>query len=241
MSDRFSDSDAVREALSALADGEAQSQEVARACAAWREQPDARAAWQTYQVIGDVMRSDDLAHGASGDAFLAKFRERLAQEPVVLAPSAAQAVRGAPESVPTSAVVRTLKRRAWAGPMAVAAGFVMVVGALMSSQILPGGNGAASGDATLAQSGATWPAVHGGVASAYVPTPWMGNGLVADAVRTPGLSIGSGSSFNRPGEIVIIRDPHLDRAMAAEHAGQSGEASFAGQGELIRQVVFDGR
>ncbi|MBI5925732.1 MAG: sigma-E factor negative regulatory protein [Aquabacterium sp.] len=241
MSDRFSDSDAVREALSALADGEAQSQEVARACAAWREQPDARAAWQAYQVIGDVMRSDDLAHGASGDAFLAKFRERLAQEPVVLAPSAAQAVRGAPDIVPTPAVVHTLKRRAWAGPMAVAAGFVMVVGALMSSQILPVGNGAASGDAALAQSGGGWATTAGGVGHAYVPTQWSGNGLGADATRMSGLSIEGGASFNRPGDIVIVRDPHLDQALAAEQVGSSGEASFAGQGQLIRQVVFDGR
>lgn len=241
MSDRFSDRDATRAALSALADGEAPSAEVARACAAWRDQPDAQTAWHDYQMIGDVMRSEDLAQATSGDAFLSRFREKLAQEPVVLSPSAAQAVRGVADQAGEPAVVHALKRRAWAGPMAVAAGFVLVVGALMSSQILPSGNGVPSGDATLAQSGAGWGSTPGAVANAYVPTQWTGNGLVADSGRMPGLSIGSGSSFNRPGDIVIIRDPHLDQALAVEHAGSAGEASFAGQGNLIRQAVFDGR
>jgi sigma-E factor negative regulatory protein RseA len=246
MSDRFSDSDrdndAARQAMSALADGEAQGPELARACAAWRDQPDARLAWRDYQMIGDVMRSEDLAQASSGDAFLSKFRERLAQEPVVLAPSAAQAahVQRATSLKQASAVVHPLKRRAWAGPMAVAAGFVMVVGALMSSQILPGGVGSNAGDVAVAQTGggSLMPSP-GGVANAYMPTQWTG-GLVAESGRASGLSIGSGASFNRPADAVIIRDPRLDQALAVDHVGPSAESSFAGQGELIRPVVFDG-
>ncbi|TAK99559.1 MAG: anti-sigma 24 factor [Aquabacterium sp.] len=234
MSDRFSDRDATRAALSALADGEAPSADVARACAAWRDQPDARAAWHDYQMIGDVMRSDDLAHASSGDAFLNKFRERLAQEPVVLAPVAAtqtvNAQRMASGMKQASAVVAPLKRRAWAGPMAVAAGFVMVVGVLMSSQILPSGVGAPSGDASLAQAGS----------NTYMPVQWTG-GVVAEPGRAPGLSIAGGASFNRPGDAVMIRDPQLDQTLAVEHGVQHAETSFAGQDDLIRPVVFGGR
>ncbi|HEX5356769.1 MAG TPA: sigma-E factor negative regulatory protein [Aquabacterium sp.] len=243
MSDRFSDSDAARLALSALADGEAQPQEVARACAAWRDQPDARAAWHTYQMIGDVMRSEDLAETSAGNAFLNKFRERLAQEPVVLAPSAAQAAqaqRAAAEAKAPVAVVHPLKRRAWAGPMAVAAGFVMVVGALMSSQLLPGGNATNTGDATVAQAGSGFMQPAGGVVNGFVPVQWTG-GVVAEPGRMPGLSIGSGASFSRPGDVVIVRDPRLDQALATEHGGQGADPSFAAQGALMRQVVFDGR
>jgi len=136
MTDAFKDHEAACQALSALADGEAQSPEVARACAAWKDQPDARATWHAYQLIGDVMRSDDLAHTSRGDAFLKNFRERLAQEPVVLAPSAAQAVKPAAVVAPAqqASQVQPLRRRAWAGPMAVAAGFVMAVGALLSAR-----------------------------------------------------------------------------------------------------------
>jgi len=235
MSDRFSDSDAEREALSALADGEAQSQEVARACAAWRDQPDARASWHAYQLIGDVMRSDDLAQASSGDAFLKNFRERLAREPVVLAPSATQAQRPAPDQVVALNQVKPLKRRAWAGPVAVAAGFVLVVGAMLSSQTLP--SGPQGGDAVVAKSGG----VRGGALSLASAGQWSVNGFVPDATRTSTLSSGGDASFEQPGEVVVIRNPQLDQALALQRSNQSGEASFAGQGALTRQVVFDGR
>lgn len=235
MSDRFSDSDAEREALSALADGEAQSQEVARACAAWRDHADARASWHAYQMIGDVMRSDDLAQAGSGEAFLKNFRERLAQEPVVLAPSAAQAQRAVQEQVATRHQLKPLKRRAWAGPVGVAAGFVLVVGAMLSSQILP--SGPQGGDANLAQSGV----VRGGALSLANTGQWSANGFVPDASHAATLTLGGGASFQQPGEVVLIRNPQLDQALALQRANQSGDVSFEGQGALTRQVVFDGR
>ena len=135
MTERLSDSQASREALSALADGQAQASDVSRACAAWREDADARASWQAYHLIGDVMRSDDLAQGSGSADFLAKFRDRLAQEPVVLAPASAQAVASQPTVATAPTNVVALKRRTWAGPMAVAASFVMVVGAVVTLQM----------------------------------------------------------------------------------------------------------
>ena len=56
MSDRLSDSEASRIALSALADGEAQAGEVARACANWKDDPDTRATWHAYQLIGHTVK-----------------------------------------------------------------------------------------------------------------------------------------------------------------------------------------
>lgn len=240
MSERFSDSDAEREALSALADGEAQSQEVARACAAWRDQGDARASWHAYQLIGDVMRSEDLAQASSGSAFLKNFRERLAQEPVVLAPSAAQA-RPVVASVPQVEPMRPLKRRAWAGPMAVAAGFVLVVGAMLSSQIIP--SGGVGGEASMAQSSVLGPmgSGHGADLSLASTGQWSVNGFVPDANKTVSMSAAGEPSFSKPGEVVIMRNPQLDQALAMQRANALGEGSFAGQGALTRQVVFDGR
>lgn len=245
MSDRFSDRDATREALSALADGEAPSQDVARACAAWRDQPEAKAAWHDYQMIGDVMRSEDLAQASASEAFLSKFREKLAQEPVVLAPVAAAQTASAQQQLASAgtqatAVVRTLRRRAWAGPVSVAAGFVMVVGALMSSQILPGGAGGQADGASVAQTGGNLMAYPGAAANSYMPAQWTG-GVVAEPGHAPGLSIGSGASFNRPGEVVMVRDPLLDQALAVEHGVQRAEPTFADQGALIRPAVFGGR
>lgn len=233
MSDRFSDSDAERESLSALADGEAQSQEVARACAAWRDHADARASWHAYQLIGDVMRSEDLAQTSSGDAFLKNFRERLAKEPVVLAPSAAQAQRAAQDKLVVADHAKPLKRRSWVGPMTVAAGFVLVVGGMMSSQILP--RGPQGGGEVVAQGGFGQPV------SLASSGQWSINGFVPDASRAPALSLGGGASFEQPGEVVVMRNPQLDQALALQRSAQAADVSFAGQGALTRQVVFDGR
>ena len=71
-----------REQLSALVDGQLQGDEWLQAlqCA---EQGEGRAIWHAYHVVGDVLRAPGLAQGAvSSSAFLARFQERLAQEPV---------------------------------------------------------------------------------------------------------------------------------------------------------------
>ncbi|TDV38408.1 RseA-like anti sigma(E) protein [Paraburkholderia caballeronis] len=49
---------------------------------------DDRAAWSSYHLIGDVLRSDDLALSpAASSAFMAGFAARLDAEPHVLAPA----------------------------------------------------------------------------------------------------------------------------------------------------------
>lgn len=114
-----------RECLSALMDGDAQA--LVDGCTAWREDADARAQWHAYHLIGDVLRSEELARRPDTDAvFLGALRVRLATEPVVLAPSVA----------PSS-------RRRWLAPAAVAAGFVAVAGVLVVTRaVLPGDSAA---------------------------------------------------------------------------------------------------
>lgn len=68
------------ERLSALVDGEAADDDVKQACAEWRGDAKARQSWHAYQLIGDVLRSDDLASAAGRDeAFLRRLRARLAK------------------------------------------------------------------------------------------------------------------------------------------------------------------
>jgi sigma-E factor negative regulatory protein RseA len=115
------------ENLSAMADGEVDSAGAARACSAWRDDSSVRLAWHSYHLIGDVLRSEDLAirHDAS---LVAALRRRLANEPTVLAPEATPQ-----PTVETSrrAGAGRASRWSWIAPSAVAAGFVMVAGALM--------------------------------------------------------------------------------------------------------------
>ena len=114
----------ARARLSALADGDVRdASEVERACSGWREDAELRRTWHCYQLIGDVMRSDELARPAARDAaFLAGLRQRLATEPVVLAP----------EPLPAAA---TPRRHVWMLPAAAVAGFVLVAGVLVVARV----------------------------------------------------------------------------------------------------------
>lgn len=247
MTERFNDSQAAREALSALADGQAQASDVSRACAAWRDDAQSRAAWQTYHLIGDVMRSEDLAQGTGGAAFLNKFRERMAHEPVVLAPTSHVAAPSSsvPVAMPTPVA---LKRRAWAGPMAVAAGFVMVVGAVVSMQ-MGGLSGKPAGDARQMAQASDAVVVPGRVQAVNA----VDNAPIAlastNAAVLSGLPVQSGgnvsvegASFSRPDPTapVLIRDPQVDQLLASlpRHAN-GAEATFASQGGLARAAVFE--
>src|ERR1700756_2461684 len=103
MSQPDSDRSSSRRILSALADGDATDSEAARAWQAWRDDPEARASWHAYQLIGDVLRSEDLAaKPAADEAFLVALRARLADEPVVLAPQARVDADAAPVAMPAA-------------------------------------------------------------------------------------------------------------------------------------------
>jgi len=122
MSQTFDDSDALRRLMSAVADGEADAATCAQASAAWAAGGGAtRATWHAYHLIGDVLRSEDLAAEPGHDAaFLQRLRLRLAGEPAVLAPQAMPAVAPSrSSSMPVDAASRSTRR--WMFPAALAA------------------------------------------------------------------------------------------------------------------------
>ena len=141
MSDRFDGEASVnqRQELSALLDGESSGDALRRVCASWRDDPEVRETWHAFSLIGDVMRSEDLASPASRDErFLVALRARLAVEPVVLAPSAPRTPDGVSPEVGAAPVVgQRANSRSWWAPAAVAAGFVAVVGTLVAVSQAP--------------------------------------------------------------------------------------------------------
>jgi sigma-E factor negative regulatory protein RseA len=225
MADRPQDDAISFESLSALVDNEATDREVQRAVQAWRDQPEARERWSTYQLIGDTLRAEGMARGGRTDTdFLASLRGRLDAEPVVLAPQAAAAVQhaqvGAPQPAPAAPQVvsldaaRELRRRRWTGPISVAAGFVMVLSALVSM---------VNGDAVTGTSADT-------VAQAVTPVPNAGLSLV-QGFQADGMMLGlnthkaglsdAAPSFTEKAEgrrnyLVLMRDDQLDQLMAAQ-------------------------
>ena len=66
------------EQLSALADGQLQGDEFAAALA-WAAEDDGRDTWGVYHLVGDVLRSSDLARPVN-PAFLSRLRDELAKE-----------------------------------------------------------------------------------------------------------------------------------------------------------------
>lgn len=76
----------LREQLSALADGQLPAGELPPVLD-YAGQAAGRQAWLEYQLIGDALRSAELARASAAPAFLAGLHERLAQEPAAPRPA----------------------------------------------------------------------------------------------------------------------------------------------------------
>lgn len=116
------DMDALR--LSCAMDGEGTPDELAQTCSDWATSAASRERWHAYHLIGDVLRSSELAGQGRDAAALLALRERLAAEPTQLQP--------APTNQPAAAPRRKLSR-AWA-PVSMAAGVALVAGAAWLNQ-----------------------------------------------------------------------------------------------------------
>lgn len=129
----------ARQALSSLMDSDLAPDQLPGVVAAWQLDADQRAAWHCYHLIGDVLRSDELARPATRDAaMLAALRVRLADEPVPLAPAALASVLPAGQAAlagPQGSLVRRLGSGRLVAPVALAAGFVIVAGLLVAFKV----------------------------------------------------------------------------------------------------------
>jgi sigma-E factor negative regulatory protein RseA len=173
-----------RSALSALMDGEASAAD--EACRAWRDDRTSRAHWHAYHLIGDLLRSEEHRCDAAHDAdFVARLRQRLADEPALPAPQPLQPV----------ASTGVQRARTWMAPAAVAAGFIAVAGALVVTRV-----SAPDGDTGDRNALAAAPA-----ATSVRPVALQG-GSASQA--------GSGSTL-APENAGMIRNAELDRYLAA--------------------------
>ena len=198
--------DDLASCLSAFLDGEAAATE--SACARWRGDANARRTWHAYHLIGDVMRSDELATAPAHDAaFLAGMRTRLAAEPAMLAPASL------PERLPVQAARR---RQAWVMPVAAAAGFVVVAGVLVMTRTAAPGSAADEAPMRIA---------------AQAPPQTSAASLRASAV----LAADRQPAVNHPlRDPALIRDARLDEYLRAHQA--AGGLSVATPGGWLRRV-----
>jgi sigma-E factor negative regulatory protein RseA len=165
--------DDARWLLSAMADGEADAADVGRGCAAWAAADEgARRSWHAYHLIGDVLRSGDLANPPDRDqAFLQRLSARLDAEPAVLAPAPLVA-----------AAAPARRRQVWAVPVAMAAG-VMALATVVVVTLGPSGGSssqetAAAPASPITVAGAARPAAVTAAAPELAP---LGGRVVRDA------------------------------------------------------------
>ncbi|MEO8151907.1 MAG: sigma-E factor negative regulatory protein [Rhizobacter sp.] len=200
--------------LSSLMDGDLEGAAVDRVCGQWREDTETRAQWHAFHLIGDVLRSDDLVSDTGHDAaFLAAFRLRLAHEPVVLAPADAQSPQRPGLQVMT-------RRRSWATPVAIAAGFVAVAGVLVVTQISGGLSlHGAQSDARLAKA-----------PDAQIEAVMVAGGSASGIASDPPTVVLNGR---------LIRDVRLDEYLAA-HKKFGGSSVPGGPSGFLRNAAADG-
>ena len=72
-----------REQLSALVDGDLKGDEFSLALE-FAQQQEGRETWHLYHLVGDVLRSPELAGGTESRDFLSRLRQNLAEEPMPL-------------------------------------------------------------------------------------------------------------------------------------------------------------
>ena len=218
------------ERLSALVDGELDHTAVAQACAHWREDSASRSTWHAYQLIGDVLRSEDLASDASRDsAFLISLRAKLAAEPVVVAPEPLLAPPEAEQPIVVrvangaATTVRSSRssRWSWMAPSAVAAGFVMVAGVLMVSR---------NGDLSIASVKPGTELATAGPAVTLPETLVPPAKVLAPTITQPPQTILVDST--------MIRDARLDRYLAA-HKQFAGSSVLGVPSVFLRNATAD--
>lgn len=199
---------ARREQLSALADGQLAEDEMARALA-YAAQPEGEATWQLYHLVGDVLRSPDLAKPANAD-FMVRLRAELAKEaPGARADFRAQANEVVAAPMKDSANASVFRWKMVAGVASLAA--VAAIGWTSLGALQ--GTGAGGGGAQLALSGESSPS----------PSP-AGSPVVAVA--------------DADGQQVMIRDPRLDELLAAHKQFGSTSALQMPAG-FLRNATFE--
>ncbi|ABM93605.1 MULTISPECIES: sigma-E factor negative regulatory protein [Methylibium] len=198
------------EALSALVDGEADAGTAASLSARWRDEAALRERWHSYQLIGDVLRSEELAGGGRDAAFLQRLRAQLDREPVVLAPRADRVAEESAAALPRQRAAGGGLRR-WATPAAVAAGFLAVIGSLAVTRL----------------------------SGPQADAPQLAQAPVVPAEAPQRVVLSAPADQVEPASGVLIRDARLDQYLAA-HKQFGGSSALSVPSGFLRSATYDG-
>jgi len=208
----------AKEGLSALVDGEVDRAGSAASCAAWAADDRLRADWHAWHLIGDVLRSEDLAADPRDDRRLCEaIRARLQSEPLVFAPAKSGLHFGTMRAASADAGRRLGARPGrgrWGAGGAVAAGVVLVAGTF--ALLRPDDIAAPDRLASTAQ-----PVTTPAVAAARSPG--------AESATPPLTLVADGK---------LIRDSRLDRYLEA-HKQFAGTSALGVPSAFLRSATLD--
>lgn len=202
-----------KEMLSALADGQLSGNALTQALE-FSSQDEGRETWQLYQLVGDVLRSPELARPVDNGDFLARLRTQLAQE----AAPVAQATVSSP-TAPAQPVLTQFTPPPQAANDSVFR-WKMVAGLASLAAVV-----------TL-----VWSAVGGlggppaGAQMAAVSAPVT----ASVSVQAPAVSLAD----NQAPQQVMIRDPRLDELLAA-HKQFGGTSALQLPAGFLRNANFE--
>lgn len=205
------------ERCSALMDGQLPGNEVGAAIASMGVEAEGRDCWQVYHLIGDVLRSPDLALHGRDMALAQRVAAVIANEPVTqLVPTPVAQVQSEPSYIARPAandgVFRWKMVAGWASFAAVAAvGWTMVSGIGPRSTTGP----------QLAQS----------AVPAVAPSQ-----VLAVAAPVPAAAGAGEADASAP---VMLRDARLDELLVA-HRQAAGGAPMGGASGFLRNATFEG-
>ncbi len=203
----------AHEQVSAFADGRLRDEEFAQLVSKVCEDDELRGIWQTYHLVGDVLRSG--AHSACSDtsAFLSRFQQRLAAEPAM--PAMLEVQQSAAPRRIDAANEPVFRWKLVAGAASMAA--VAAIG-----WSLAGGGAFRPASADMAQVQNPAPAV----AVASVPQQ------ARPALASTRVQIGNGNPQ------VMLRDPRLDQLLEAHQQASGASGMPSG---FLRNATFEGQ
>lgn len=204
-----------REALSALMDGEVRGTE-ARAALQMMVSDEACECWQVYHLVGDVLRSADLAACGRDSAFSGRLSARLQQEARPLSVVPAQPTE--PSDLARPAANDGVFRWKMVAGLASFAAVATIGWSVMGGIGSPAG---AASSLVLAP-------------PASAPTQ-----VVAQPQRQAPPAVELATAEPADMGVVMLRDPRLDELLAA-HRQTSGASALGNAAGFLRNATFEG-
>lgn len=214
----------LRERLSALADGELDGEEAARLMAEpAHESGGLHATWQTYHLIGDVLRGGEQTAVHASAGFLSRLQGRLAQEEPLVAVRPVPSLPVA-EPVVVQHVAEPANDASFRWKMVAGCASFAAVAALAWSVV--GGAGSVAPQPQLAAAPA--PSIQ-----AAADQPAVAALTAASQIVEQPVTLASGEAQ------VMLRDARLDELLAAhKQAGGSSALQMPVPAGLLRSATF---